>query len=265
MENINNSEKNVNAAVQNRNKSGNKKSVKGKRRKSKYNNNLYLYTQIIITLIFVTSAVMLKTKGGNEFYTVKEDYTAFFTTEAVVESKFSYGSFLDSLTQNIKEKYEIFTDALAYIQGKGKNDTYPANVSLKKYIPQEKGIYPFEGIVTSAFGLRKDPFDKAKKDFHTGMDIAAAKGTFIKAAFAGTVIETGYTDVAGNYIKIKNTNEETQTFYGHTQFILVNTGEKLKQGQVIATVGDTGMVTGPHLHFEFLYNGERVNPAYTIE
>ena len=99
---------------------------------------------------------------------------------------------------------------------------------------------------------------------HTGVDIAAAKGTFIKAAFGGEVTETGYSEISGNYIKIKN-NDVQQTFYGHTQFVFVKKGEKVLQGQVIATVGDTGLDTGPHLHFEVLYKGNRVNPIYTVE
>lgn len=263
--NRNDTDTKINSLPQKQNNQTDNKTVKKiKKRKSKYNNNLYLYTQIVITLVFVTVAVMLKTKGGNEFYALKEDYSEFFTTETVYESNFSYKSFFNNLSADIKEKYEILTDTIAYIYGKGKNDTYPDNVSLKKYIPENKGIKPFEGIITSNFGIRKDPFDKKSKDFHTGMDIAAAKGTFIKSSFSGIVTETGYTDVAGNYIKIK-TDDKLQTFYGHTQFVFVKEGDNILQGQVIATVGDTGLVTGPHLHFEVIYDGNRVNPVYTIE
>ena len=87
---------------------------------------------------------------------------------------------------------------------------------------------------------------------------------FQKSAFDGIVSETGYTDIAGNYIKIQSENE-IQTFYGHTQFIFVKQGDKILQGQIIATVGDTGLVTGPHLHFEVLYNGYRINPEFMVE
>ncbi len=245
-------------------KQAQRKNIKPSKKKSKYKNNLYLYTQIVVTLIFIVVSLMLKTKGGNAFYAIKEDYSAFFTVEIPKESNFSYKNFVDNLIEDIKDKYEILTETISYLSAKGKNDTYPDNVSLKKFIPEEKGIYPFEGIITSGFGVRKDPFNKSKKDFHTGMDIAASKGTFIKSAFSGIVAETGYTPVAGNYIKIKN-DEYSETFYGHTQFIFIKQGDKIKQGQVIATVGDTGLVTGPHLHFEYLYKGERINPAYTIE
>lgn len=240
------------------------KNTKKKIRKRKNFENFYLYVQIVITVIIVLSALILKNNDSNAFYSVKDDYKVFFTTETVYESNFSYNSFLESLSDDLKDKYETFTQAIAYLYGKGKNDIYPSNISFEKFVPEIKGVKPVEGVITSKFGVRTDPFDRKNKDFHTGMDIAAAKGTFIKSAFSGEVVETGYTDVAGNYIKIK-TDEQINTFYGHTQFVFVKQGEKVIKGQVIATVGDTGMVTGPHLHFELLHNGNRVNPVYAIE
>ena len=227
-------------------------------------NNRYLFIQIIITAIFVVASLMLKNNNSNAFYQVKDDYKAFFTTETVYESNFTYNSFFENLTIDIKEKYEALTQTIAYLYGKGKSDIYPSNISFEKYIPDEKGIKPFNGYISSKFGIRNDPFDKSKKDFHTGLDIAAAKGTFIKASFSGTVIETGYNNISGNYIKIK-CNDDTQTFYGHTQFIFVKNGDSITKGQVIATVGDSGLVTGPHLHLEIIYKGNRVNPVYAIE
>lgn len=240
------------------------KSTETKSKRIKNYENIYLYIQIIVSIIFVLSAVMLKNNNSNAFYVVKDNYKVFFTTETVYESNFSYNSFFSNISYDLKEKYDALTQTIAYLYGKGKNDIYQSNISFEKYIPNEKGVEPVEGIITSKFGVRNDPFNKRKKDFHTGLDIAASKGSFIKSAFSGEVIETGYTAVAGNYIKIK-TDDSLQTFYGHTQFVFVKQGDKILKGQVIATVGDTGMVTGPHLHFEVLHNGNRVNPVYAIE
>ena len=228
------------------------------------NNNIYLHMQIFVTAVMLLACVILKVKNQDIFYQVKEDYNAFFTAETVYESNFSYKSFLNKITEETKKKYNEFLQTVAYLYGQGKNDIYPSNVSTKKYIPEQKGIMPLNGYITSNFGIRKDPFDKKVKDFHTGLDIAAAKGTFIKAAFDGIVTETGYTDIAGNYIRI-GSSEEMQTFYGHTQFVFVKQGDTVIKSQPIATVGDTGLVTGPHLHFEVVYKGNRVNPVYTIE
>ena len=226
--------------------------------------NLYLYFQIVATAVMVLSCIILKVNNTDIFYKIKEDYKVFFATETVYESNFSYRTFLDKLSSETKEKYHEFIQTISYVYGKGANDTYPSNVSIVKYVPPEKGIMPVNGYITSRFGIRKNPFNSKKKDFHTGLDIANEKGTFIKAAFSGTVIETGYTDIAGNYIKIKSDND-IQTFYGHIQFIFVKSGEQVLKGQTVATVGDTGLVTGPHLHFEVLHNGTRINPVYTVE
>ena len=229
-----------------------------------YNENLYLYTQIIITIIILCSCVILRIKNEDIFYHIKEDYKVFFATENVYESNFSYRNFMKNMADETKEKYNMFVQTLCYVYGKGSNDIYPNNISMIKFIPDEKGTMPLNGYITSKFGIRKNPFNTNEKDFHTGMDIAAGKGTFIKAAFKGKVVETGYTDIAGNYIKIESDND-IHTFYGHTQFIFVNPGDVILEGQIIATVGDTGRVTGPHLHFELLYKGNRVNPVYAVE
>ena len=237
--------------------------TKKTKNKMKYE-NLYLYVQIIVTVIMLLSCIILKVRNNDIFYSLKEDYKVFFTTETVYESNFSYKKFIDILSEETKEKYYEFIQTISYIYGKGSNNTYPANISLEKFIPEEKGIMPLNGYITSKFGIRKNPFNKREKDFHTGIDIANEKGTFIKSAFNGVVFETGYTDIAGNYIKIQSENE-IQTFYGHTQFIFVKEGERVLKGQIIATEGETGLVTGPHLHFEVLYKGMRVNPVYAVE
>ncbi|MBE6894192.1 MAG: M23 family metallopeptidase [Ruminococcaceae bacterium] len=247
--------KNQNAV--NSNNSNENKNIKNK-------NNMYLYAQILITAVMLLSCVILRVKNEDIFYQLKEDYKEFFATETVYESNFSFKSYIARITKETKDKYNEFIQTMAYVYGKGANDTYPSNVSLKKFIPDKPGIMPLSGYITSNYGIRKNPFNSREKDFHTGIDIANEKGTFIKSAFEGIVLETGYTNIAGNYIKIQSDNE-VQSFYGHTQFVFVKQGDKILQGQVIATVGDTGLVTGPHLHFEVLYKGERVNPIYTVK
>lgn len=227
-------------------------------------NNLYLYAQIVFVMIFLVAGVMMKFNGGNSFSNVKEDYKMFFNSETVLESNFSYESFLENLKNEITERYENLMQAISHAYGQGANNLYPSDVSLKKYTLENQGKKPLIGYITSSFGVRKDPFNPKNSDFHTGMDISADKGTFIKAAFSGTVAAAGYSNIAGNYIKII-TDDSLQSFYGHSQFLFVKEGESILQGQVIATVGETGMATGPHLHFEIVKNGVRVNPIYAIE
>lgn len=226
--------------------------------------NLYLYMQIVFVMIFLVAGIMLRFNGGNSFSRVKENYNMFFKIETVLENKFSYESFMEKLKEDMSQKYNQLVETLSHAFGKGANNLYPDDVSLKKYSLDKLGIKPITGFVTSPFGVRKDPFNSKKSDFHTGMDISSEKGKFIKASFSGTVVNAGYSEVAGNYIRI-STDDTLQSFYGHSQFLFVKEGDTVLQGQVIASVGETGMATGPHLHFEITYNGYRVNPVYAVE
>ena len=94
---------------------------------------------------------------------------------------------------------------------------------------------------------------------HTGLDIAAPKGTSIKAAASGTVIHAGWKGSLGNLVIISHGNG-VQTYYGHCSKLIAKVGQKVSQGQVIAKVGSTGNSTGNHLHFEVRKNGVLYNP-----
>ena len=115
-------------------------------------------------------------------------------------------------------------------------------------------IRPVAGVVTSRFGARWGRN-------HKGLDIGAPKGTNIYAAAAGTVTvsQYGYSGGYGNYIMINHGNG-VQTLYGHCTSLLVNKGDYVTQGQLIATVGSTGQSTGNHLHLEIRVNGIAQNP-----
>lgn len=124
---------------------------------------------------------------------------------------------------------------------------------------------PFPGLdwrsfVTSEFGSRIDPITNRPGEFHTGLDIAPGYGTEIRACMPGVVLyakpgSTGY----GNHIAINHGNGLV-TLYGHCSALLVTAGTEVQAGDVIARVGDTGRVTGPHLHLEVIQDGERQDP-----
>ena len=109
--------------------------------------------------------------------------------------------------------------------------------------------------ITSKFGWRS-------RDNHPGLDVAAPKGTAIKAAAGGKVIFAGSGSPYGGYGKIVviQSNSTTAIRYAHCSAIYVRTGETVEQGQVIAAVGSTGISTGNHLHFEIRYNGKKIDP-----
>lgn len=126
-----------------------------------------------------------------------------------------------------------------------------------------KMVSPVAGRVSSEFSLaRKNPVTGVVQ-MHAGIDIAAPEGTPIVAAYAGVVEKAGWAPVAGrtgNGILIRNPDGERQ-YYGHLSRVQVKAGQKIKAGQQIGLVGQTGNATGPHLHFEIWgSNGKPRNP-----
>ncbi len=124
----------------------------------------------------------------------------------------------------------------------------------------EEGALPIRegGRVSSAFGYRKDPFTGADK-FHHGIDIAAAEGTEVYPAKGGEVTFSGYQKGYGNLVVIDHGNGIV-TKYAHNRANRVATGDRVGTDTVIAEVGSTGRSTGPHLHFEVQYEGQKVPP-----
>ncbi len=119
-------------------------------------------------------------------------------------------------------------------------------------------VMPLEGEITSPFGERIHPVFNTIK-MHTGIDINAELGTPFKSAADGLVTKVGEDAVNGKYVRIKSGGIEC--VYAHCSAILVKEGQAVKQGDTIGEVGDTGVVSGPHLHFEIQENGTPVNPA----
>ncbi|NNC71772.1 MAG: M23 family metallopeptidase, partial [Sphingomonadaceae bacterium] len=119
-------------------------------------------------------------------------------------------------------------------------------------------VMPVNGRITSGFGYRRHPILRYRR-MHTGLDIAAGRGTPIRAAASGVVNYSGRNGGYGNYVRINHGNG-MQTAYAHMSRIAASNGTRVSQGQVIGYVGSTGMSTGPHLHYELLRNGSKVNP-----
>lgn len=123
-------------------------------------------------------------------------------------------------------------------------------------------IWPVKGWVTSGFGMRKSPFT-GKRTMHSGIDIATKTGTSIKSPADGIVSFSDTKGAFGKVIVIDHGYGYT-TFYGHCSKLLKNVGDKVKRGDVIAHVGNTGSSTGPHLHYEVRVNGVAANPSKFI-
>ncbi len=114
------------------------------------------------------------------------------------------------------------------------------------------------GRLTSNFGRRSRP-TKGASTYHKGVDWATPTGTAVYASCGGTVAKAGWGSGYG-YVVYINHPDGRQTRYGHLSKVLVSAGQTVSQGQKIALSGNTGVSTGPHLHFEILINGSQVNP-----
>lgn len=124
-------------------------------------------------------------------------------------------------------------------------------------------IWPVKGPITSRFGPRISPFT-GKKAFHSGLDIGSPRGTEIRAPAAGKVVIAAYDTRMGKFIRIDH-GFGIETTYGHLSKVLVKYGKKVKRGDLIGLVGNTGKFsTGPHLHYQIALNDKVVNPVQYI-
>ena len=148
-------------------------------------------------------------------------------------------------------------NSLYYFDKDGSEGHYDKNgKSVKKALMKT----PINGArLSSPFGMRKHPIDGFNK-MHRGTDFAAPMGTPIMASGDGVVKKAGWCGGGGNCVKIKH-NSTYQTIYAHMSKFArgIKTGVRVKQGQTIGYVGSTGKSTGPHLHYEVIVNGKKVN------
>jgi murein DD-endopeptidase MepM/ murein hydrolase activator NlpD len=113
--------------------------------------------------------------------------------------------------------------------------------------------------ISSDFGKRKHPIYKRQK-FHTGIDFAEAKGTPVYATGGGVVVRKGYNSGYGNFIEIRHAGG-FRSFYAHLSRTLVNAGDSVRMGKYIACVGNSGLTTGYHLHYEIRKGNRFLNPT----
>ena len=145
-----------------------------------------------------------------------------------------------------------------FVDKQGRSDYFDKNgQSARKRLLRT----PLDGArLTSRYGRRLHPVLNYTR-MHRGVDFAAAPGTPVYAAGNGRLVFRGRKGAFGKFIKIRH-NSQYQTAYAHLRSFRrgVTTGSRVKQGQVIGYVGSTGRSTGPHLHYEVLFNGDQINP-----
>lgn len=170
---------------------------------------------------------------------------------------------VNKITENgIVYVNEISAQLVKTTNIKSKNE----KVTIQEIIKNNcKFKLPLKGTITSRFGNRESTYANVSKN-HTGIDISAKYGTDIKSAVEGKVIEVSSVGNYGKHLKIESvSNPDVVTLYAHCSKILVKKGDKVKIGDKIAKVGNTGNVTGTHLHFEIRYKNKCINPDTILE
>lgn len=133
------------------------------------------------------------------------------------------------------------------------------SVSEKKRTNKGKFVWPASGRITSGFGMRVSPV-YGKEMFHNGIDICVNEGTPVHAAAAGKIIYAGWKEGYGNMVVVRH-SDNYLTVYAHLSSIKVKADQKVKQNQIIALSGNTGLTTGAHLHFEIRKYDTPLNPV----
>ena len=184
----------------------------------------------------------------SDYYTI---YYEIFYNEQRREVAYGDIIYANLVLQGKEIEYFLFetTDGFDYFNRQGKN--------VRKVLMKT----PLDGArLSSGFGVRKHPI-LGYDLMHRGVDFAASRGTPVYAAGNGTVEYAGINGSYGKYIRIRH-NNSYKTAYAHLNGYSkgIGGGARVKQGQIIGYVGTTGRSTGPHLHYEVIFNGEKINP-----
>lgn len=118
---------------------------------------------------------------------------------------------------------------------------------------------PSDGNMTSGFGYRRNPFTGRNSEFHSGIDFKGQVGDSVKTTGSGIVTFAGYKGGYGQCVIIEH-EKNLQTLYAHLWQINVKTGDHVNSGQLIGLMGSSGRSTGPHLHYEIINHGKRIDP-----
>lgn len=127
----------------------------------------------------------------------------------------------------------------------------------------EPWMNPVDGIITSSCGVRKNPI-LGQWEYHNGIDIAVAENTKAAAVRSGKVTEIRYSNTLGNVLKFE-TEDGFTIMYAHLNKVMVKEGKKVKRGEIVAKTGNTGLSTGPHLHYSVWKGDMLMNPMQFVD
>jgi murein DD-endopeptidase MepM/ murein hydrolase activator NlpD len=187
----------------------------------------------------------------------REDRTQFLGIGGVENSALSSDKAQRRLVQMMHQSLSAFKTEIS-LQKTEKVELSELLETQKSILACTPSIWPAKGWISSSFGNRISPFTN-EKEFHSGMDICAKFHSPIVAPADGVVVGTGTDYGYGRFIRISH-GYGLKTVYGHLDKTHVKSGQRVKRGQEIGMVGNTGRSTGPHVHYEVHVNGLPVNP-----
>lgn len=226
-----------------------------------------LFVQVLLCALLVAFVFFARSAGAPFLEDMRAEYHEMMTAGVEFSTDNAFARFANGVVEDLRMGAERLVQQLEdpeALDGQGgfwpgiEKREVPDGASMDDYTLPQELLLPVAGPVTSGYGFRDNPVNGAD-DFHAGVDIAAAEGTPVAAAQSGQVVRTGYNRLRGYYIIIRHEGS-VQTLYQHLSYIFVRGGETVTQGQTVAAVGSTGLVTGPHLHLEIILDGVRVDP-----
>ena len=229
-----------------------------------------IVTQFLLCAVIVGIIFAVSKSGGSSFDSLKDYYEKYTqkdmsVSEIWADVKSAAKLVVKSETTTVSSSSQADNDNDNL--GKGGDDVavYSAtsNTLFSPFMTSSTICTPVSGRISSAFGYRVNPVTGIWS-FHSGLDIAANMNEKIKAAYYGTVTQTGYDSASGNFVILSH-GDGLITKYLHCSEILVKENTVVRKGEAIALVGSTGNSTGPHLHFTIEINGKKVNPLYVLE
>lgn len=206
---------------------------------------------------YALAAIPLKAKPGTYDFKIQQDGATRVSKVEVSDKKYKEQRLTiknkRKVNPNEQDMQRITSERVLKRAAKNHwSDTYP-DVDF---------IWPVSGRISSIYGLRRF-FNEQERNPHNGLDIAAPEGTDVRAPADGTVIEAGDFFFSGNMVYIDH-GQGLISLYAHLSRIDVKPGDVLRRGQILGAVGQTGRVTGAHLHFAVMSNGVLFDPAYLL-
>lgn len=227
--------------------------------KKKISTNSVMIVQLVVCIFAVVSVFLIGRLSPQTFEFIRDEYNRIMSVDMDAKE-------IASSAKKVIERAEATDEGQT-----AEKSTERKNVNTVKsaadgevmavmslFKSDEEITVPVHGEITSEYGNRTNPVS-GEYLMHSGVDIAASRGTEIRAAYSGIVSEVGSNSVGGNYISLVH-KDGSETLYCHCSKIIAEKGDVIRAGETIALVGSTGRSTGPHLHFEITVDGKTENP-----